>query len=73
MKFDNHDRIIDFGIDNDKLHHIIQSGIPFQTTGCPNCNRPFYNERPGKKLYNYPKILSSKEIDEIFKDIWDYS
>jgi len=25
----------------------------FLTSGCPGCNRPFYNERPGR-IYNYP-------------------
>lgn len=25
-----------------------------RTSGCPYCNRPYYNEPPGKILYNYP-------------------
>ena len=29
----------------------------FMTSGCPGCNRPFYNERPGKELYNYPYAI----------------
>ncbi len=24
------------------------------TSGCPGCNRPFYNERPSGPMYNYP-------------------
>ncbi|AAL80268.1 radical SAM protein [Pyrococcus furiosus DSM 3638] len=28
----------------------------FLTQGCPFCNRPYYNERPGRELYNYPSI-----------------
>jgi len=24
------------------------------TSGCPDCNRPFYNERPSGPIYNYP-------------------
>ncbi len=27
----------------------------FLTSGCPGCNRPFYNERP-RLIYNYPSI-----------------
>ena len=27
----------------------------FLTSGCPGCNRPFYNERPGL-IYNYPSL-----------------
>jgi biotin synthase-related radical SAM superfamily protein len=36
-------------------------GEPFQTSGCPDCNRPFYNEQPGGPLYNYPRPLSVGE------------
>jgi biotin synthase-related radical SAM superfamily protein len=37
------------------------SGEPFQTSGCPDCNRPFYNEQPGGPLYNYPRPLTADE------------
>lgn len=33
----------------------------FMTHGCPGCNRPYYNERPGKEPYNYP--LAPKRED----------
>ncbi|MCS7185289.1 MAG: radical SAM protein [bacterium] len=37
----------------------------FLTTGCPACNRPFYNERP-TKIYNYPSsALLEKEFEII--------
>jgi biotin synthase-related radical SAM superfamily protein len=36
-------------------------GEPFQTSGCPNCNRPFYNEQPGGPLYNFPRPLTASE------------
>jgi biotin synthase len=36
----------------------------FVTSGCPNCNRPFYNERVRGPLYNYPRNLSDGEIRE---------
>ena len=26
----------------------------FMTSGCPNCNRPFYNESPAGPIFNYP-------------------
>lgn len=34
---------------------------PFQTSGCPDCNRPYYNERPGGVMYNYPRPLTDDE------------
>jgi len=36
-------------------------GEAFQTSGCPGCNRPYYNERPGGFIYNYPRPLSAAE------------
>lgn len=37
------------------------TGEPFRTSGCPDCNRPFYNEQPGGPLYNYPRPLTAEE------------
>jgi biotin synthase len=37
------------------------TGEPFQTSGCPDCNRPYYNERPGGDVYNYPRPLAPAE------------
>lgn len=33
---------------------IINATAIYETSGCPGCNRPFYNESPGGPLYNYP-------------------
>ncbi|NHJ05438.1 MAG: radical SAM protein [Candidatus Heimdallarchaeota archaeon] len=59
------ERITDFGINKEKIKKIIFSGKPFETTGCPHCNRPFYNESPGSELYNYPKDLTQEEISKL--------
>jgi len=40
---------------------LLSSGEAFRTSGCPDCNRPFYNERPGGVMYNYPRPLSPDE------------
>ncbi|MHC1604635.1 MAG: radical SAM protein [Candidatus Methanofastidiosia archaeon] len=42
----------------------ILSPSAFETQGCPNCNRPFYNEVPGRVLYNYPFKLSKGEYEQ---------
>ena len=34
----------------------------FLTSGCPDCNRPYYNERPGEVPYNYPRPLDEDEV-----------
>jgi biotin synthase-related radical SAM superfamily protein len=44
------------------LAEVLADGVAFQTSGCPDCNRPFYNERPGGPLYNYPRPLTSAEV-----------
>lgn len=56
------ERIVDFGIEQNVLSETIESGTPFRTSGCPGCNRPFYNESPRGPIYNYPKKLSSQDI-----------
>lgn len=45
-------------------HNFLRENIPgeaFMTYGCPGCNRPNYNEKPGRVPYNYPRPLSEKE------------
>jgi biotin synthase-related radical SAM superfamily protein len=64
MKFED-GCLVDFGLSKDELLRIIKAGEPFRTSGCPGCNRPYYNERPGGPIYNYPKQPTLHEIAEI--------
>lgn len=41
---------------------LLSNGTAFRTSGCPDCNRPFYNERPSGMMYNYPRPLDSGEV-----------
>jgi len=65
MRFDAEGRIVDFGVANESLAHMIESGKPFQTAGCPDCNRPFYNEKPSGPIYNYPRSLTAMEVQSV--------
>lgn len=56
------------GFDVPHLPHILSDGKAFETAGCPDCNRPYYNERPGGIMYNYPRPLSAREVDQALKD-----
>jgi biotin synthase-related radical SAM superfamily protein len=47
------------GVDIDDL---VADGTPLKTTGCPGCNRPYYNERPSGPLFNYPRDLTEEEL-----------
>ena len=69
MKFDKNRSIVDFGVAMQELKQIIESGSPFYTSGCPNCNRPYYNERPSGPMYNYPRPLSPRETKETKKQL----
>ena len=58
-------QLIDFCLPREELQRIVRTGEPFRTSGCPGCNRPYYNERPGGPIYNYPTKPTSTEIAEI--------
>jgi biotin synthase-related radical SAM superfamily protein len=63
--FDEEDKIVSFGPTEQALDSIIEGGLPFLTSGCPDCNRPFYNEKPSGPIYNYPRKLSHEEVEKI--------
>lgn len=65
MRFSRNGKLVDFGVPNSLLLKMVESGLPFLTSGCPNCNRPYYNERPGGPIYNYPRPLAPEEIEKI--------
>ncbi len=54
-------RLISYGIDDAVIQRLLGDGEAFRTAGCPGCNRPYFNERPGGFIYNYPRPLSAVE------------
>ena len=75
MTFDTQGRILDFGVDKERLTPIIDLGTPFMTTGClgPDgrvaCNRPFGNCLPDEKQWNYPYPPNQVELALIRESI----
>jgi biotin synthase-related radical SAM superfamily protein len=65
MSFTKAGELIDFGVEKERLKQVVQSGEPFLTSGCPSCNRPYYNEKPRGPMYNFPRRLSEEELFEI--------
>ncbi len=61
--------VADFGVERDVLNRTAKSGEPFRTSGCPGCNRPFYNESPRGPIYNYPKRLSPQDFVAIHNQL----
>lgn len=64
MVFNNSGSLITFGVSKESLMEVVETGDPFVTSGCPGCNRPYYNESPGGALYNCPMQPRPEEIDE---------
>lgn len=70
MEFEGNGRIMGFGLSKDELMAIVDSGIPFMTTGCEDhgevsCNRPFGNCLPGPMQWNYPYRPDEEELSLI--------
>ena len=65
MRFNEHETLVDFGVDKETMREAVRSGEPFLTTGCPDCNRPYYNEKPSGPIYNFPRKLTREELSEI--------
>jgi len=62
MRFDVDGRTTGFSVEKETLKRIVETGKPFLTSGCPDCNRPFYNEKPSGPIYNYPRGMRPEEI-----------
>ena len=69
MLFNGEGALKDFGIPREQLWQVIRRGKPFITSGCPGCNRPYYNERPSGPIYNYPRQPLPEEIVEMESQI----
>jgi len=63
FQFSPEGQIASYGVRRARLLDVLADGRAFQTAGCPGCNRPYYNERPGKTMYNYPRPLDAREIE----------
>ncbi len=67
--FDENRCLVGFGLSEAQLREVIETGEPFVTSGCPGCNRPYYNEKPSGPIYNYPRQPLSEEISKIERQI----
>lgn len=71
MLFDEQGRVIDFGVAEDQLEALINSGTPFQTSGCPGkeddvsaCNRPYGDSSP-TDILSFPFALKRRDIARV--------
>jgi len=63
-------RLVSMGLGREELRAALEEGEAFRTSGCPGCNRPYYNEKPGEIPYNYPRPLNSSEKEENFNCLY---
>ena len=64
LRFNESEEIECFPLPRERLYRILESGEPFMTSGCPGCNRPFYNEKVSGPIYNVPSREFWEEIKE---------
>jgi len=69
MSFDEKEDLSEFGVDDQILLQVVEKGEAFLTSGCPDCNRPYYNEKPRGLMYNYPQKLSPDDVSSIKKQL----
>lgn len=60
--------LCDFGAKRDVILRIIEDGTAFQTSGCPECNRPMANET-FSMIYNFPRKLKDDEVASVKKEL----
>ncbi len=72
MKFNEWGQIVDFGVPRYLLREIAMSGLPFVTSGCPGCNRPWANEHPGETPRNFPYPPSEREAYQCYQQLFLY-
>ncbi|MBA3036496.1 MAG: radical SAM protein [Desulfobacterium sp.] len=73
--FDSLGKIKDFGLPEYELEKIINSGLPFMTSGCKGkdgmvaCNRP-YGNYPPPEIRNYPFHLTPDDVEIVKNQLW---
>jgi biotin synthase-related radical SAM superfamily protein len=61
-------QVVSFGMARDELERTVLDSQAFRTSGCPGCNRPYYNEPPRGPLYNYPRPLDAGETQRALEE-----
>ena len=63
FEFDEEGNLKSFGVEREILKRVVSPEV-FVTYGCPACNRPYYNERPGSEPYNFPVVPGGDYLDD---------
>ncbi len=72
FQFNDKGELQEFPIDTIELQNIIAISAPFETSGCPGCNRPYYTSSPREEQYNYPRKITEPEQKRIHEELQQY-
>ena len=76
FRFDGDGRLTDLGMSEREVMEVVETGVPFMTSGCPGrdgevaCNRPYGNSPPGPDLRNYPFRPNEDDVERIKRQLW---
>ena len=76
FRFDEEGRLTDFGMSEREVMEVVETGVPFMTSGCPDgdgevaCNRPYGNSPPGPDLRNYPFRPNEDDVERVKTQLW---
>jgi len=76
MKFDDRGRVVGYELPAGELDDVIDSGLPFRTSGCPGkvaedisaCDRP-YGDSPPSDIASFPFQPDGKDIKKIRRQL----
>jgi biotin synthase len=76
MRFDDAGRVTDFGLPPGELDAVVDSGIPFRTSGCPGkfaedisaCDRP-YGDSPPSDIASYPFAPNKTDLRKVRRQL----
>jgi biotin synthase-related radical SAM superfamily protein len=65
FEFDGRGRIKRFLIAQSEFESMISDASAFMASGCPGCNRPYFNERVSGPIFNFSRKPKEEEISRI--------
>ena len=74
MEFDGSGSLVKLPMEMNDLRELLEQpdswlNTIFNTFGCEDCNRPFYNERPGGPIYNYPETPRTDVVMGVLEEL----
>jgi biotin synthase len=76
--YDEEARVTSFGITDGELSRVIDLGVPFMTSGCPDdtgrvaCNRPYGDSMPGPDIRSFPFMPEEEDLVKIRGELTTY-